>query len=72
MMPNMLPRVGPGRQANVFYNTGHGHLGWTLSAITAHQLVGHVQAHFSRAFKSYTQLEVGHTMSPQAQIQQEA
>jgi D-amino-acid dehydrogenase len=32
MMPNMLPRVGPGRQPNVFYNTGHGHLGWTLSA----------------------------------------
>ena len=35
MMPNMLPRVGRGRAANVFYNTGHGHLGWTLSAITA-------------------------------------
>ena len=43
MMPNMLPRVGPGRLPNVFYNTGHGHLGWTLSAITAHQLVGHVE-----------------------------
>ena len=38
MMPNMLPRVGAGKKANVFYNTGHGHLGWTLSAITAHQL----------------------------------
>ena len=35
MMPNMLPRVGKGHAANVFYNTGHGHLGWTLSAITA-------------------------------------
>ncbi len=35
MMPNMMPRVGRGRAANVFYNTGHGHLGWTLSAITA-------------------------------------
>ena len=34
-MPNMLPRVGRGRATNVFYNTGHGHLGWTLSAITA-------------------------------------
>jgi D-amino-acid dehydrogenase len=22
-------------QKNVFYNTGHGHLGWTLSAVTA-------------------------------------
>lgn len=42
MMPNMMPRVGRGKAANVFYNTGHGHLGWTLSAITAHQLVGHV------------------------------
>lgn len=42
MMPDMLPRVGPGRRPNVFYNTGHGHLGWTLSAITAHQLAGHV------------------------------
>ena len=35
MMPNMMPRVGRGRRANVFYNTGHGHLGWTLSAVTA-------------------------------------
>lgn len=36
MMPNMMPRVGRGRKAaNVFYNTGHGHLGWTLSAATA-------------------------------------
>ncbi|MEY3445546.1 MAG: hypothetical protein RIR45_301 [Pseudomonadota bacterium] len=35
MMPNMMPRVGKGGLANVFYNTGHGHLGWTLSAVTA-------------------------------------
>ena len=35
MMPNMMPRVGQGNAANVFYKTGHGHLGWTLSAITA-------------------------------------
>ena len=35
MMPNMMPRVGQGKKANVFYNTGHGHLGWTLSAGTA-------------------------------------
>lgn len=38
MMPNMMPKVGQGRLANVFYNTGHGHLGWTLSAITAVQV----------------------------------
>jgi len=31
----MMPRVGKGRASNVFYNTGHGHLGWTLSAVTA-------------------------------------
>ena len=35
MLPNMMPRVGTGKRANVFYNTGHGHLGWTLSAVTA-------------------------------------
>ncbi len=35
MLPSMLPRVGQGRLPNVFYNTGYGHLGWTLSAVTA-------------------------------------
>ncbi|GJD53579.1 D-amino acid dehydrogenase [Methylobacterium crusticola] len=35
MMPGMLPRVGPGKRRGIFYNTGHGHLGWTLSAATA-------------------------------------
>ena len=35
MMPSMLPRVGAGQASGVFYNTGHGHLGWTLSAATA-------------------------------------
>jgi D-amino-acid dehydrogenase len=35
MMPSMLPRVGAGKNPRVFYNTGHGHLGWTLSAATA-------------------------------------
>ncbi|MBB5222426.1 D-amino-acid dehydrogenase [Amaricoccus macauensis] len=35
MTPSMLPRVGRGRAQGVFYNTGHGHLGWTLSAATA-------------------------------------
>ena len=29
MMPNLMPKVGPGSKPNVFYNTGHGHLGWT-------------------------------------------
>jgi D-amino-acid dehydrogenase len=35
MMPNLMPRIGRGNAQNVFYNTGHGHLGWTLSAVTA-------------------------------------
>lgn len=35
MMPNMMPIVRRGQRERVFYNTGHGHLGWTLSAATA-------------------------------------
>jgi len=35
MTPSMLPRVGAGKSSRVFYNTGHGHLGWTMSAATA-------------------------------------
>lgn len=38
MMPNMMPIVSESRAPGIFYNTGHGHLGWTLSAVTA-QLV---------------------------------
>ncbi len=44
MMPNLMPRVGAGRRANVFYNTGHGHLGWTLSAATADLVAEQVKA----------------------------
>jgi len=35
MTPTMMPVVRPGRHSRVFYNTGHGHLGWTLSAATS-------------------------------------
>ena len=35
MMPNMMPIVRRGKRERIFYNTGHGHLGWTLSAATA-------------------------------------
>lgn len=41
MMPNMLPRVSRGSKPCVFYNTGHGHLGWTLCASTA-DMVGDI------------------------------
>lgn len=35
MMPDMMPVVRQGKRERIFYNTGHGHLGWTLSAATA-------------------------------------
>jgi len=44
MMPNLMPRVGPGARPGVFYNTGHGHLGWTLAAATAKLVADAVQA----------------------------
>ncbi|WP_144109461.1 D-amino acid dehydrogenase [Paraburkholderia sp. BCC1886] len=40
MLPSMLPKVGQGKRRGVFYNTGHGHLGWTLSAATAQAVAG--------------------------------
>jgi D-amino-acid dehydrogenase len=48
MMPNMLPRVGAGRRPRVFYNTGHGHLGWTLAAATAGMVADTVDASLRR------------------------
>ena len=52
MMPNMMPKVGPGHSPNVFYNTGHGHLGWTLSAATAVSVANSmVQARNARVHK---------------------
>jgi len=48
-MPNMMPRVGQGKKANVFYNTGHGHLGWTLSASTAEMIAEVISARQDRA-----------------------
>ncbi len=44
MMPNMMPVVRAGKQPGVFYNTGHGHLGWTLSAATAQIIAQAVDA----------------------------
>jgi D-amino-acid dehydrogenase len=46
MMPNMMPRVGAGRNDRVFYNTGHGHLGWTLSPATADAIGATIAARF--------------------------
>ncbi len=44
MMPDLMPRVGRGKIPTVFYNTGHGHLGWTLSAATADMIADTVLA----------------------------
>ncbi|VFR53002.1 D-amino acid dehydrogenase small subunit [plant metagenome] len=44
MMPDMMPRVQRGKRPGVYYNTGHGHLGWTLSAATAAGIAALVQA----------------------------
>ena len=46
MMPDMMPKVGPGKHPGVFYNTGHGHLGWTLSAATAEMVADAVSSAF--------------------------
>jgi D-amino-acid dehydrogenase len=35
MTGSMIPIVRPGRLKGVYYNTGHGHLGWTLAPATA-------------------------------------
>lgn len=47
MMPDMMPRVKAGSRPGVYYNTGHGHLGWTLSAATA-QIITEVIAQNER------------------------
>ena len=46
MLPTMLPRVGRGKSPCVFYNTGHGHLGWTLCAVTADMIADVVAQSF--------------------------
>ncbi|ASJ74133.1 D-amino acid dehydrogenase [Granulosicoccus antarcticus] len=43
MMPNMMPRVGAGKKPGVYYNTGHGHLGWTLCPATSEILADVVE-----------------------------
>ena len=44
MTPNMMPIVRQSTKTRrVFYNTVHGHLGWTLSAYTAKDIVEQIQ-----------------------------
>jgi D-amino-acid dehydrogenase len=58
MMPNMLPRVGRGKSPCIFYNTGHGHLGWTLSAVTAEMVAGMVDDAHKLAKPAFVASEV--------------
>jgi D-amino-acid dehydrogenase len=39
MSPDMMPIVSKSKTPNVYYHTGHGHLGWTLSPATAKNLL---------------------------------
>jgi D-amino-acid dehydrogenase len=44
MTPDMIPIVRQSRRdPRVYYHTGHGHLGWTMSAATAEQLIAVMQ-----------------------------
>jgi D-amino-acid dehydrogenase len=48
MTPNMMPRVGRSqRNLRVYYNTGHGHLGWTLAPFTAKQITKEITNGYS-------------------------
>ncbi|HEY1542513.1 MAG TPA: D-amino acid dehydrogenase [Xanthobacteraceae bacterium] len=59
MTPSMLPRIGAGRRARVFYNTGHGHLGWTLAAATAGMVADAVDAGLRAATSTPARVHAG-------------
>ena len=53
MTPSMMPIVKQSKtRSNVWYNTGHGHLGWTLSAYTAQTIVEKIRG-YNGPFFSY-------------------
>jgi D-amino-acid dehydrogenase len=66
MMPDMMPRVMRGQNPRVFYNTGHGHLGWTLSAVTADLVSAMVMASPSGDQRSSEPLRLPCSAVPQA------
>ena len=46
MTPNMMPIIKQSdKTKNVFYNTGHGHLGWTLGPVTGKRVADLVKEH---------------------------
>lgn len=46
MTPNMMPIIRRSKNPKVYYHTGHGHLGWTLSAATAKLLTQQIKGEF--------------------------
>jgi len=42
MMPDLMPRVAAGAAPGVFYNTGHGLLGWTMATATAEMIADQI------------------------------
>jgi D-amino-acid dehydrogenase len=48
MTPDNLPVLGRRKHRNLWFNTGHGHIGWTMShgtaRITADLIGGHAPA----------------------------
>jgi D-amino-acid dehydrogenase len=45
MTPDNLPIVGRKRHRNLWYNTGHGHIGWTMSHGTARMVADMIAGH---------------------------
>ena len=46
MTPSMMPIVRQSStKTNVWYNTGHGHLGWTLSAYTGQAIADRIRGY---------------------------
>lgn len=43
MTANMMPIVKQSSRKDIYYHTGHGHLGWTLAPATAQQLVKQIE-----------------------------
>jgi len=42
MMPNSVPVLGRARHANLYLDTGHGHVGWTMAAGSGKFLADHI------------------------------
>jgi len=64
MTPAMLPKVGRGARPGIFYNTGHGHLGWTLAAATADIIAQQVAASAAESVAQSSAIAYGERMRP--------